>query len=351
MSAFDSLNMERMTPHHDLETIQGTSTLLGRNVSAHCTILMHSCIWGGAESHAVGLSKALVERGVSTTILCLDDRTYELFAPPNANGVELRRGSWNRPVRARGYLDWARVFRKLPRGACLFEKGTLHAGNLALEWAARRHFSKLVTIEQLEPPPLPPRSRGRHLGGLIPGLGLWWYEMRLRGHLRSRLPSMTVAVSESVRKRLHADYGFHPGKTVTIRNGADVTRFRPDPDARRAFRDRWRIPQDAFVFGTARRMTLDKGLDIAIQAFAKLPDRRDRPTPYLALVGDGPEREALVRLAESMGVADRVRFTGFSDDPASAYPAFDVFVLPSRNEALSLALVEGMACGCLPIAT
>lgn len=162
---------------------------------------------------------------------------------------------------------------------------------------------------------------------------------------------MTVAVSESVRKRLHADYGFHPGKTVTIRNGADVTRFRPDPDARRAFRDRWRIPQDAFVFGTARRMTLDKGLDIAIQAFAKLPDRRDRPTPYLALVGDGPEREALVRLAESMGVADRVRFTGFSDDPASAYPAFDVFVLPSRNEALSLALVEGMACGCLPIAT
>jgi L-malate glycosyltransferase len=47
---------------------------------------------------------------------------------------------------------------------------------------------------------------------------------------------------------------------------------------------------------------------------------------------------------------DRVKFAGFTEKPWEVYPAFDVFIMPSRTEGLPLALLEAMACGCPSIA-
>lgn len=316
-----------------------------------CAILMHSCLWGGAESHALGLAEALVSRGIEPTIICLDARTHELFLPAIPPGVTLSQVESSLDVRSRGYREWTKLFRTMPAGACFFEKGTLHAGSLRLEVAARRHFKTFVTIEQLEPPTLPPRTSRRHCYGLVPGLSLWWYRMRAQGRLRSLLPSKVVAVSESVRRRLRTDYDFSEAKVVTVHNGADTHRFLPDSQARLHARKLWHLPGDALVFGTARRFTYDKGIDLLLDAFATLIQARPAWNAYLVLVGDGPDREFLEHRAEIAGVSSRVRFPGFLSDTAPAYPAFDVFVLPSRNEALSLALVEAMSCGCLPVAT
>jgi glycosyltransferase involved in cell wall biosynthesis len=68
------------------------------------------------------------------------------------------------------------------------------------------------------------------------------------------------------------------------------------------------------------------------------------------MVGDGPIRANLQQLAVSFGVADRVRFHGFLEQPSLArlYAQADIFVLPSVAESCSMALLEAMAAG-LPL--
>jgi glycosyltransferase involved in cell wall biosynthesis len=186
---------------------------------------------------------------------------------------------------------------------------------------------------------------------MLPGVPLWWYRMLLSGYARSLGPHAVVTVSHSVRNLLARDYRFPMRKMHTVWNGADVERFRPDPDVRAATRLRWGVGSDAIVFGTARRFTRDKGLDLAVEAFRRFRAAHPDRDAYLVLVGDGPERVALHQQAADSGVGDRVVFPGFSTEPWTVYPGFDVFVMPSRSEALSLALTEAMASGCLPIAS
>ena len=69
------------------------------------------------------------------------------------------------------------------------------------------------------------------------------------------------------------------------------------------------------------------------------------------LVGDGPERAHLEELARELGVADRVVFPGWQDEPAAQLRAFDMLVSPSRSEALPLAIVEAMLAGLPVVAT
>lgn len=88
-----------------------------------------------------------------------------------------------------------------------------------------------------------------------------------------------------------------------------------------------------------------KGLDILLQACARLdPAREDWE---LHLVGDGHLRGSLAQLADSLGIAARVRFHG--SRPQQELPgwlhAADLFVLPSRSEGVPNVLLEASACG------
>ena len=95
------------------------------------------------------------------------------------------------------------------------------------------------------------------------------------------------------------------------------------------------------------RLVHQKGLDILIQALAKLP-----PTlPWrLELAGDGPEWTRLAGLAGRFNFADRVHVRGWMDKAAlpPVYRNADIFVLPSREEGMPSALLEAMAAG-LPV--
>jgi glycogen synthase len=97
---------------------------------------------------------------------------------------------------------------------------------------------------------------------------------------------------------------------------------------------------------TVCRLIGRKGVDTLIKALARSKDLR----LSVDVAGDGPKWAALHKLADSCGVADRVRFHGFADRAALAalYAQADVFVLMSRVESCSMALLEAMAVG-LPI--
>jgi glycosyltransferase involved in cell wall biosynthesis len=94
----------------------------------------------------------------------------------------------------------------------------------------------------------------------------------------------------------------------------------------------------------------EKGIDVLIEGFAAVRKQTTRDV-RLVLIGEGPEQAALQALAQRLGVADSVVFPGFTQTPWTAYPGLDVFVIPSRIEALGVVVVEAMASGCFVIAS
>jgi glycosyltransferase involved in cell wall biosynthesis len=116
------------------------------------------------------------------------------------------------------------------------------------------------------------------------------------------------------------------------------------------FRDR--VPWDArsgeLVF--LGRLVSQKGADVLIRALGRL--RRAGSTPRLTVVGDGPERAPLARLAAEEGVAAQVTFTGNLEGAALARELnrHRVLVAPSRyEEPFGVVALEALACGCLPV--
>lgn len=97
------------------------------------------------------------------------------------------------------------------------------------------------------------------------------------------------------------------------------------------------------------RLAADKGIDHLIEAVALLPPTAGHVRGVIA--GDGPESETLKRLANTLGVADRVTFTGFREDVGDLLAACDIVTVPSLREGLSMALLEAMAASKPIIAT
>jgi len=104
----------------------------------------------------------------------------------------------------------------------------------------------------------------------------------------------------------------------------------------------WFAGLDRPVFVSMGRMVPQKGFDDLIRAFALLT------RGSLVIVGEGPLRADLSELAETLGVADRVRMTGFLSAPEEILQAADVYVSSSLWEGYPLVLIEAYAAG-LPV--
>lgn len=87
------------------------------------------------------------------------------------------------------------------------------------------------------------------------------------------------------------------------------------------------------------RLHRNKGFDVLIRALAAVPDL------HLWLAGEGPERAALKRLAEELGVAARVCFLGWREHVAPLFRAADIYVCSSRIEPLGNVVLEAWAYG------
>ncbi len=143
-----------------------------------------------------------------------------------------------------------------------------------------------------------------------------------------------LVLTDRLRNQLAAD-GIDPERIRVVPSGVNPTLF---DDASPV------APHDEQSLLFVGRLHPQKGVDTLIRAMA------DLPTAQLAIAGDGPDRAQLERLAERLGVADRVRFLGFvaHDDVPALMRRADVFVMPSRYEELGTAIIEAMACG-LPV--
>lgn len=139
-------------------------------------------------------------------------------------------------------------------------------------------------------------------------------------------------------------------------SGVDVKRFRPDPAAGARIRARYGIGADQPLITCISRLVPRKGQDALIRALPAVSAAQPRGAApvRLMIVGSGPRAEDLRRLAESVGVADRVIFTGavpYGELP-DHYNAATVFAMPARTrgagldvEGLGIVYLEAQACG------
>ena len=160
-----------------------------------------------------------------------------------------------------------------------------------------------------------------------------WGRFGRRIGRRCRTADAIVSISAAITAELTAA-GYDPATIVALPNGVPVpdTPWQPRPDWQTA-------PQAVFVGRLAR----EKGLDLLIDAW---PEVRARyPGARLTLIGDGPERTALAARIARLGLTAAVDLPGAVADPAVLLRAADLFVLPSREEGMSVALLEAMALG------
>lgn len=186
------------------------------------------------------------------------------------------------------------------------------------------------------------KRRAGYYGWLLNPSNLWvaWRDWWMLRGLRYR---RIVAISERVRAQLKQHYKVPDDCIVTIPNGINLSRFDPkNASARIEVRRSFGISEDVpLVLFVGSQFQL-KGLEFAIRALAEMN------TKAVLLVVGGDSAAPFKRLAEQLGVSERVIFAGSRTDLPRVYPAADVFVLPTLYETFALVCLEAMASG-LPV--
>jgi glycosyltransferase involved in cell wall biosynthesis len=152
------------------------------------------------------------------------------------------------------------------------------------------------------------------------------------------LVDRVIAVSKDLTDRLGRHYG--SDKVICIHNGINHLEMYAKDDSREVL-SRLGLGKGDYVIGSVGRFTTVKGHEFLIRAAAHFVEG-PRPVKVI-LVGDGPLRKHLEELALHLGVSERVIFVGHQEHPRGFLQAMDIFVLPSLNEGIPLALLEAMS--------
>ncbi len=149
-----------------------------------------------------------------------------------------------------------------------------------------------------------------------------------------------VSISNDAKTELVKINKINPEKVTVIHNGIDLKEFNSTYQSYPEEKKKIGL-EASFVIGTVSRLSPEKDQTTLIKAFAKVA--AVETTAKLVFVGDGPSKNVLQALAKSLGLEDRVIFLGFRSDISVIMRSFDIFVLSSLMEGISLSLLEAMA--------
>ena len=161
--------------------------------------------------------------------------------------------------------------------------------------------------------------------------------------------------SELAGISVYGEKAVQEGKTIFIPNAIDCAGFTFDPKKRKKMREELGLA-DAFIIGHVGRFHYAKNHEYLIRVFEKLcrmsagacgstAENGADQKYHLILLGEGPLMEDTRKLAEELGVADRVHFLGNHKNIADYYQVMDYFVYPSRYEGMPGTIVEAQASG------
>jgi glycosyltransferase involved in cell wall biosynthesis len=295
---------------------------------------------GGAEIHGQRLAAELVRQGHEVTVLCSGGgpmpSAEQWFDP---YGVRIRSFGSRWSPRWRGRALAAGVIWTLVRDRNKYQLAHYLLGGLQV----------LLGV------PL-----GRFLGK--PSLVMFGGSDDLRGLIECALGRLELWVIKRWADRIIvlnplmieeiAAVGVAAAKIISLPCEVDPSEFSPCTEDRRLMlRRELGLPVDADVIVFTGRFVPSKSLPALIAAFARVVERR--PTAMLCLVGDGSERDDIVRRVSAAGLEARVRFTGMLDSRGVRewLQASDVFALVSSTEGIPCSLVEAMAVGLPAVVT
>ncbi len=288
---------------------------------------------GGMQNHTATLTRCLDARGVRQTVV-----TARLAGPAavSALGARARVHRTGLPV-ARARQLWAlsglaavlRAGRRGPVGVVHAHQGEDLATLPLARLAARVHRCPLVVTVHC--------SVGHTLTGsgprvrLLRALGGWIERSTLR-----RADAVVVLTARAAAA-LRAD-GVPADRISTIPSGFDPALFAGTAGDALAGTPRPRI-------GYVGRLAPQKRADLLVRAFGRIRTRAS-----LVVVGDGPDRALVARLAAESPAADRITLAGFVEHARvpALLASLDVLVLPSAYEEMGSVLTEAMAAG-LPV--
>lgn len=161
--------------------------------------------------------------------------------------------------------------------------------------------------------------------------------------------------SELAGISVYGEKAVREGKTIFIPNAIDCAGFTFDPEKRKKMREELGLT-DALIIGHVGRFHYAKNHEYLLRVFAELcrmsagaggstAETGADQKYHLILLGEGPLMEDTRKLAEELGVADRVHFLGNHKNIADYYQAMDYFVYPSRYEGMPGTIVEAQASG------
>ena len=291
--------------------------------------ILQQCIYfppevGGLESHAYYLCRELVRMGHHVTMMTSLSQPG-LRARDNLGGVEVVRKWFPRKRTPAGWaahtLATVPHYMRLARHADILHAQTFASALPGMR--ARRRFGHPLVITL-------------HTSHFLKLAKKPAWRPVLRRIVKSA--DWLLAASEEIRDVALELYR-HP-RAEALTNGVDTELFAPHAGGlRRRERPRIIVP---------RRLFEKNGVEYFIRA---VPLIRAQMNVDAVLVGDGPERERLERLAGELGVSDSVRFLGrrANEEMPALLADADVAVLPSLMEATSVAALEAMSCG-VPVA-
>ena len=276
----------------------------------------------GSEQHLLMLLPGLAAHGVEVSMLVLeeaDGSAGEFCEALAERGIPARR------VPIRGHLDPAlpgRLAAELRAARPdLVHTHLLHADLYGLPAARRAGVPHAISSRHNDNP-----FRRNPV-------------LKLANRLAMRRADRVIAISHALADFVRGVEGIEPDKVVTIHYGLQPREY--PPDVCETARAAWGIAPDAPLIGYFGRLIEQKGVDVLIEAFARV--RREHGRARLVIVGDGDLRPALEEQARVAGVGDAVHFAGWVADAARLMPACDVIAMPSRWEGFGLVALEAMS--------
>lgn len=290
---------------------------------------------GGVPAHVTRLCEGLAERGHRLVVAGPPESQF--YPRLEQAGVEVHRLS----------LEGSIFAARADRAAAASLRHLLDCGGFDL---AHAHGMKAgVLLRRLCPPRRIPVVYTPHCFAFISNR--YRESLRLRPIRQAvavgtewalgRVTAALVCVSEFERREADRFHIARPARRHVIPNGVEVDDSLPaDP----AMAD-WR--GEGLLFGQVCVLRWEKGMRHVVEAAELLRD--DEGAPRLAVVGEGPEREAVGRLIAEAGLTDRVRLFEWSGRVEPHLKALQCYLLPSDSfEALPIGAIEAMACG-LPV--
>ncbi len=139
---------------------------------------------------------------------------------------------------------------------------------------------------------------------------------------------------------------FLPNRTsvCVIPNGVDVSHERA-VDSEKHLHTVLKLPLDTPLIGCVGRLSEEKRVADVIRALALL----ETTTPHLVLIGEGPQRMHLIKVAESLDLANRVHFLGNWRETRAIFGSLAIYILASSFEGMANSLMEAMVARC-PVA-